>query len=270
MRVERMVGMAWPCRNRCSATKRLQSWPIVAMLVAAGWDSMAPKGPVARGLRKGMWFARNLRTTQTIAHHGPPNPELGRKDRNSLDRGNDIERLNSTLAGKTTRRQAFRLLGGGILGSVAGGFALSAALKEAAAQPTSGGFELPQVVLPDGSTATLSPTQFINDGGVLSVVGDVLNAAGDVIGSFTGEVNLEQTQASCDILTLVLGPLFLDVLGLVVEIPDPVTLLIYAVPGQGNLLGNLLCAVAHLLDGPAPAGGLAALLNRILRALGLA
>ena len=41
---------------------------------------------------------------------------------------------------------------------------------------------------------------------------------------------------------------------------------IAAAPGAGNLLGNLLCAVTGLLDGPA--GGLAALLNQILGILG--
>ena len=49
-------------------------------------------------------------------------------------------------------------------------------------------------------------------------------------------------------LHLELGPLDLDLLGLVVHL-DPVHLDITAVPGAGNLLGNLLCAVAGLLDG---------------------
>jgi hypothetical protein len=56
------------------------------------------------------------------------------------------------------------------------------------------------------------------------------------------------TPGACDILTLNLGPLDLDILGLRVAL-DPVNLLIEAVPGAGNLLGNLLCAVAGLLDG---------------------
>jgi hypothetical protein len=54
--------------------------------------------------------------------------------------------------------------------------------------------------------------------------------------------------ASCEVLNLVLGPLDLDLLGLVVHL-DRVVLNITAVPGAGNLLGNLLCAVAGLLDG---------------------
>ena len=45
-----------------------------------------------------------------------------------------IDRVNQALTGKTTRRQAFRLLGGGMVAGVAGGAALSAVLKDAAAQ----------------------------------------------------------------------------------------------------------------------------------------
>jgi len=56
----------------------------------------------------------------------------------------------------------------------------------------------------------------------------------------------------CDILNLAVGPLHLDVLGLIVDLDDchggPVTVDITAMPGEGNLLGNLLCDVAGLLD----------------------
>lgn len=73
--------------------------------------------------------------------------------------------------------------------------------------------------------------------------------------------------AACDILTLDLGPLNLDVLGLVVDLSE-VHLDITAEPGPGNLLGNLLCAVAGLLDGPNPVGSLIdrliGLINRLL------
>ena len=55
-------------------------------------------------------------------------------------------------------------------------------------------------------------------------------------------------QGSCQILDLSLGTLHLNVLGLVVHL-DPVHLNIAAQPGAGNLLGNLLCMVVHLLNG---------------------
>ena len=67
----------------------------------------------------------------------------------------------------------------------------------------------------------------------------------------------------CDILHLELGPLDLDLLGLVVHL-DRVVLDITAVPGAGNLLGNLLCAVTNLLNGAGTLFQIANLLNQIL------
>jgi hypothetical protein len=76
------------------------------------------------------------------------------------------------------------------------------------------------------------------------------------------------TTASCEILHLVLGPLDLNLLGLQVHL-NQVVLDITAVPGAGNLLGNLLCAIAGLLDGGAPSlAQLVTLLNNLLAALG--
>ena len=77
--------------------------------------------------------------------------------------------------------------------------------------------------------------------------------------------------AACDILNLVLGPLDLNILGLRIQL-NQVVLDITAVPGAGNLLGNLLCAVVGLLDGGPLAGllgQLQTLLNQILAALNL-
>ena len=74
---------------------------------------------------------------------------------------------------------------------------------------------------------------------------------------------------ACKVLNLVLGPLDLDLLGLQVHL-DKVVLNIIAQSGAGNLLGNLLCAVAGLLDGPTLSGLLSqvsALLNSILAIL---
>jgi hypothetical protein len=52
---------------------------------------------------------------------------------------------------------------------------------------------------------------------------------------------------ACEILDLVLGPINLDLLGLVVR-TNRINVRIDAVPGPGNLLGNLLCAITGLLD----------------------
>lgn len=85
------------------------------------------------------------------------------------------------------------------------------------------------------------------------------------LGTVQVPVNLGSTTGSCPVLHLVLGPLDLDLLGLQVHL-DKVVLDITAQSGPGNLLGNLLCAVAHLLDNNAT-GGLTAVLNQILGAL---
>ena len=57
--------------------------------------------------------------------------------------------------------------------------------------------------------------------------------------------------AVCPVLHLVLGPLNLNLLGLHVHL-NQVNLNIAAVSGPGNLLGNLLCSVANLLNGGVP------------------
>jgi hypothetical protein len=76
---------------------------------------------------------------------------------------------------------------------------------------------------------------------------------------------------SCQILDLVLGPLDLNLLGLKVHL-DTVHLNITAQGGPGNLLGNLLCAVAGLLDGSTGLNGIlngiTTLLNQLLAVLG--
>ena len=65
---------------------------------------------------------------------------------------------------------------------------------------------------------------------------------------------------TCQILHLDLGPLSLELLGLNIDL-SRVVLDITAESGAGNLLGNLLCGVANLLNDPT---GLSRLLNSIL------
>ena len=71
--------------------------------------------------------------------------------------------------------------------------------------------------------------------------------------------------ASCTILHLVLGPINLNVLGLQVT-TNQIVLDISAIPGAGNLLGNLLCDIAGLLNG-SPTATLVGLLNQIIAIL---
>jgi len=103
-----------------------------------------------------------------------------------------------------------------------------------------------------------------------TLTGTLTDSLGNVLGSIVNTVSLilnqAVTQATCEILHLELGPLDLNLLGLVVHL-NRVVLDISAVAAPGNLLGNLLCAVAHLLDSGGPLQGLVALLNNILRQL---
>lgn len=120
---------------------------------------------------------------------------------------------------------------------------------------------------------SMAVEQFTSSGHNVSAVGtvsgNVLNSTGQVIGAVTPQhvtVPVLRTDPSCPVLNLMLGPLHLDLLGLVVDL-NQVVLTITAVSGAGNLLGNLLCAVANLLNGSAPGSVIATLLNDILNIL---
>lgn len=115
-------------------------------------------------------------------------------------------------------------------------------------------------------TGTLSnlSTSVVN--GVLQLTGTLTSSALPG-GALNFAVPITPT-AACNILSLNLGPLHLDLLGLVIDL-NPVILNITAQPGPGQLLGNLLCSVAHLLDNGGPLTGISALLNQLLGNLGL-
>ena len=124
---------------------------------------------------------------------------------------------------------------------------------------------------------SIVPDSFWNDGDTLMMRSTVTTTLEGARGSVphtkkmdlrvqdvtTGTAASGVTAASCDILNLVLGPLDLNILGLEVHL-NQVVLDIIGTTGAGNLLGNLLCAVAGLLDGGAALGQIAALLNQIL------
>jgi hypothetical protein len=120
-------------------------------------------------------------------------------------------------------------------------------------------------------TGTFVPSEFTAEGdratatGLLT--GNLVSADGTsraVSQQQTFDVN-QVNAIGCEVLDLVLGPLDLDLLGLVVHL-DRVVLNITAVPGAGNLLGNLLCAIVGLLDG-GPLAPIVGLLNQILALL---
>jgi hypothetical protein len=124
----------------------------------------------------------------------------------------------------------------------------------------------------DVTRFTASGSQLLATG---TFTGTVTDAAGTVLASgtqaITMPVDLAAAAGSCQILHLTLGPLDLDLLGLQVHL-DRVVLDITAQSGPGNLLGNLLCAIAGLLNGntglSAIVSQIAALLNQLLGALG--
>lgn len=129
---------------------------------------------------------------------------------------------------------------------------------------------IPADQLPAGvSEATVTVTDFANQGGdlVASGTATVTDMEGNQATQAFQGLDVLQADGTCDILNLVLGPLHLDLLGLVIDL-NQVVLNITAEQGPGNLLGNLLCAVAGLLDGPSPLGAIAGLLDRILGILG--
>jgi hypothetical protein len=123
-------------------------------------------------------------------------------------------------------------------------------------------------------TGTFTPTQIVNQGGSLAAVGTVTGTLTDSLGATLGTASQAVTvplaaTGTCQVLNLDLGPLDLNLLGLVVHLNE-VVLNITADQAPGNLLGNLLCAVSHLLDGTGGAGalnGVVVLLNRILALL---
>ena len=100
-----------------------------------------------------------------------------------------------------------------------------------------------------------------------TLTGTIQNGVGSVIGTVlrTIQMIVNITGATCDILHLELGPLDLDLLGLIVHL-NKVVLDIDADP-TGGLLGSLLCAVANLLDVGGPLADIVGLLNQILALL---
>jgi hypothetical protein len=97
---------------------------------------------------------------------------------------------------------------------------------------------------------------------VTNVAWPVTGRSADAIAS----CDTDSTRA-CDILELVLGPLHLDLLGLVVDL-NQVILTITGATGSGNLLGNLLCAITGLFDAGSIGTQLLTLLNQLVGLLG--
>jgi hypothetical protein len=121
-------------------------------------------------------------------------------------------------------------------------------------------------------TGTFDIQRFTVVNGALAAVGTLTATLTDSLGNVLGTVTQQLTlpvgniSATCEILDLELGPLDLNLLGLMVHL-DRINLEITAQPG-GGLLGDLLCSLADLLNGNATLNAVARLLNNILRILG--
>lgn len=163
-----------------------------------------------------------------------------------------------------------------VLALAGGAFAAASAT---AAPPQATGLSVPVTgTFTDalGGTGTFTGTyeieRFTTQNGALAAVttltGTAVNSLGVVVGTVDQTVTVPlQANGSCQILHLELGPLDLDLLGLVVHL-DRVVLDITAEQGPGNLLGNLLCGIAGLLDGGGTTNAIARLLNQLLGLLG--
>lgn len=104
----------------------------------------------------------------------------------------------------------------------------------------------------------------VND---ISTPGEAQSSSATTSTGQNGQVQLASQQAVCDVLNLVLGPLHLELLGLIVDL-NQVVLNITADPA-GGLLGGLLCALAGGLPVPPnPLQPIIDLLNQILGILG--
>ena len=149
--------------------------------------------------------------------------------------------------------------------------AVFASANAAQAKKPSGTGSLPvSGALADGGTfeGTISNFDASTNAAGDPVISGVLNGtATDAAGEVTRITDQAFTTAAlqpggaCDIL-------FLDLLGLQVDLSQ-ITLDIDAVPGAGNLLGNLLCAITGLLDNAGNTNNaIANLLDRVFSLLG--
>jgi hypothetical protein len=155
----------------------------------------------------------------------------------------------------------------------------SATVHPAAAKdPASSALAVPVVGTTTGTitgalNGTATITRFVVSHGQLNAVGTLTGTITDSTGkvqsiatTFSTAIAPAAVTAACEILHLDLGPIDLNLLGLTIH-TNEIVLDIAAVPGPGNLLGNLLCSVANLLNGSGGLSALANLLNQILAAL---
>jgi len=121
---------------------------------------------------------------------------------------------------------------------------------------------------------------FLDPQGILGVADQLTGALTDALNrvfakffqNATATAGSGHANGVCDILHLMIGPIHLDLLGLVVD-TSRICVSITAVEGPGNLLGNLLCSLSDLLNNRGNNGNAELVLVRnilrVLNALGL-
>lgn len=142
--------------------------------------------------------------------------------------------------------------------------------RSAAALPTLVKIPVTGKLGPKAFKGTYTVDRFVTRNGKVYALGTLSGKAGQrsvnrsnvaIPASIKGAGGARDAAVSCSVLHLVLGPLNLNLLGLHVHL-NQVVLDINAVPGTGNLLGNLLCSVANLLNGGTlPVSQVSGLLN---------
>jgi hypothetical protein len=123
-----------------------------------------------------------------------------------------------------------------------------------------GGLPLGDLTGTQLNTLTGAITDVLNQ-----VFGQATQATADNV-SVTGNGLLPGHLGDCNILNLEVGEIHLDLLGLNVDTSE-ICLRVTAEPGQGHLLGNLLCGLSDLLNGGGDLGRIARALNRIAGAI---
>jgi len=109
-------------------------------------------------------------------------------------------------------------------------------------------------------------TKRVAKNGVVMPASVVGAGPADLPGTAKAAQQLPDIPTACQVLNLTLGPINLNLLGLVVR-TNQIQVRIDAVPGAGNLLGNLLCSVTNLLNPTGALGQLTGALNQLTAAL---
>jgi len=151
--------------------------------------------------------------------------------------------------------------------------------------PGDAGFPLPLAVtgmglifndagaIPVHLTGALTIDRFTTENGQVVAVGtlrgQITNPLGNVVGVLAPTpvtLPIIAATGTCEILQLDLGPLRVNLPGITVDL-TAIHLDITAESGSGNLVDNLLCAIADLINGGGTLNAITGLLNDLLRAL---